>query len=535
MRTILPLLLPVLFAAALTGCRTGSDPAFASWDQVILNAPPGGRETGLTENSPYSLRRISSDLERHRRLVAELEALDREFLWIRSRFDETPGAIEEQNKQLTLLLFRFIQVRDAFHDLLHYYQTQDPDAEDSKIRGAVLGMSSWLHLSYADARFAALFAGQTSTLHILNAAHPELEIESGTYSRLRRNLAERDQLELLDLGWHLYRKELQSPDSPLNKLGQSDPVFAEILASFARLMTDTRIHIGYLELEEIQGLPDLKDVSFNHRMDRLILGAEKLTGKSMDSTRSVVFTHVARIKTPGYHLAEVKAEQVAEIQDLLQPGDILLTYTAGYMSDIFLPGAFKHGITYIGSVAERRQAGLTDAYLSELAVSNMQRKQLQERVRRENTADGRPADVVEAVAEGVIFNSLEHLLHTHINRMLVLRPVLTPEEKQQQLGTLFQYVGAPYDFKFDFLDDSQQCCTELVYRTLNTKGDLRFPLSKLKGRWVLDADGMARYALRHPERLQPLLLVDTSDTFEAVLLRGEEMNKRLRERLPSAD
>ena len=38
---------------------------------------------------------------------------------------------------------------------------------------------------------------------------------------------------------------------------------------------------------------------------------------------------------------------------------MIFTYTAGYMSDVFIPGAFKHGITFVGSLEERSEAGLT--------------------------------------------------------------------------------------------------------------------------------------------------------------------------------
>ena len=50
---------------------------------------------------------------------------------------------------------------------------------------------------------------------------------------------------------------------------------------------------------------------------------------------------------------------------------------------------------------------------------------------------GMPADVVEAVAEGVIFNSLDHLLDTHTTRVVALRPKLTEEERRQFLLRVF--------------------------------------------------------------------------------------------------
>jgi hypothetical protein len=65
---------------------------------------------------------------------------------------------------------------------------------------------------------------------------------------------------------------------------------------------------------------------------------------------------------------------------------------------------------------------------------------------------GHPADVIEAVAEGVIFNSLDLLLDTHINRMIVLRPKLSIKEKKEALTIAFALLGNDYDFKFDFND-----------------------------------------------------------------------------------
>ena len=65
--------------------------------------------------------------------------------------------------------------------------------------------------------------------------------------------------------------------------------------------------------------------------------------------------------------------------------------------------------------------------------------------------DGKEADMIEAVAEGVIFNNLGHIMDTHINRMLVLRPRLTDAELDHFLLQVFTYLGEGYDFRFDFV------------------------------------------------------------------------------------
>jgi hypothetical protein len=111
------------------------------------------------------------------------------------------------------------------------------------------------------------------------------------------------------------------------------------------------------------------------------------------------------------------------------------------------------------------------------------------------TEAGRPADVVEGVAEGVKFSSLEHLLATHVNRMVILRPRISQEEMLEMLVAVFAYVGMQYDFDFDFVDPSKLSCTEMIYRVLEGKGNLHFEMTRVRGRWAITADDIARYAL----------------------------------------
>ena len=72
------------------------------------------------------------------------------------------------------------------------------------------------------------------------------------------------------------------------------------------------------------------------------------------------------------------------------------------------------------------------------------------------------------------------IMDTHINRLLVLRPILTEEERTEFLAGVFSYLGDEYDFYFDFADSSRQVCTEVHYRTLNGKGGINFTLTRTR-------------------------------------------------------
>jgi hypothetical protein len=102
------------------------------------------------------------------------------------------------------------------------------------------------------------------------------------------------------------------------------------------------------------------------------------------------------------------------------------------------------------------------------------------------------------VAEGVKFSSLEHLLATHISRMAVLRPRISQQEMLETLVAVFAHVGLPYDFDFDFTDPSKLTCTELISKVLVGKGEIHFEMSRVRGRWAVTADDIARHAISEP-------------------------------------
>jgi hypothetical protein len=165
------------------------------------------------------------------------------------------------------------------------------------------------------------------------------------------------------------------------------------------------------------------------------------------------------------------------------------------MSNIFLPGKFKHGITYVGLPEDRKRAGLTeDTDLIE-AMPQEKIEKLKSDIEIGSLATGKDADLIEAVAEGVVFNSLEEITKEHTARLCVLRPRLDRKNSIEALTNIFLLLGDSYDFKFDFTEGSSQCCTEVIYRALHRHGPIRFNLTKRMGLWTLSADDIVQYYL----------------------------------------
>jgi hypothetical protein len=245
--------------------------------------------------------------------------------------------------------------------------------------------------------------------------------------------------------------------------------------------------------------------------------------------QGILFNNVSDIRRPMSPPADFNPDQVKTIKSLLQPGDLIFSFTAGYMSNVFLPGKFKHGITYVGTPEQRAALGLTVAAVRDIPPGK--RAKLEQDIKTAKLPTGYDADVIEAVAEGVIFNSLDYLLKHHINRMAVLRPRISPEERVQALGTTFLLLGGMYDFNFDFVDTSYQCCTEVIYRAYDKKGGIDFPLIQRLAVKTLAADDIIQYHLAAKEPKFDFIVFTEEDTTSpigaAIVLTGDAGARRL--------
>ncbi len=495
---------------ALAGCSTAHKAKDQNWMDLFS---PATLQPAATSCAGYGIERIERDYDTLAALTHEMDGLANEMAIMKRTllFKEHPYLDQQENWQIEFLLFRFMNARDALLDIVDCYRQGTAADPATHAKGAVLGMSAGMQLNYYSSHFAALFHGEKALVKLINTARPSYEIPAGFYNAIYDSVTSIEHLELIDVTWYLFCKELADPASELFALRESDPAYRPLITQMDGLHASAHIQVEYLLHANWSSMPELHNRLHHSRIAGLGDELGDQIGGGLYKTRGFVFKNVARIKDPTAHTLRFSSEQVQQIKALLQPGDILLTYTAGYMSNVFLPGEFKHGITYIGTVEDRRTAGLTDAVLAQRAVSDRQSQMLIEHVGKAELADGSPVNIVEAVAEGVILNSLDKLLATHINRMAVIRPRLTEQERLDQLVSLFQYAGTPYDFKFDFQDDAYQCCTELVYRTINKKGSVDFSLIKMKGVWILAADDILRYYLaQNPAAFDFILLADRS-------------------------
>jgi len=129
--------------------------------------------------------------------------------------------------------------------------------------------------------------------------------------------------------------------------------------------------------------------------------------------------------------------------------------------------------------------------------------------------EGHAYRVIEAISEGVVFNSLDHAVGDYV---AALRPNLSKVAKAQAVVAAFQFLDRPYDFNFDFATDHALVCTELIwraYRPAEGKDGLLLPLVDLAGRQTLPANDIAKlYAKEHGSGHQQFEFVYFVDAVE---------------------
>ncbi|MFN0018685.1 MAG: YiiX/YebB-like N1pC/P60 family cysteine hydrolase [Pirellulaceae bacterium] len=292
--------------------------------------------------------------------------------------------------------------------------------------------------------------------------------------------------------WRAMNQSFHRSDIPA---GSCDRILHEVTAAREPGLTkDQRQQLQLVVSHQGVLLPAVENELRHAPPAEALVGAGQAISSQIRNCKNMLVVSTGRIKNPVARPLAISDQQRQEIHAALQPGDVLLTYTEGYASNLFIPGSFKHAATFVGTAEQRRQAGLPPEQL--LSVVGARPEVLAKVLQQSTTPTGETADVVESVAEGVRLCNLDQILRSRINRLVVLRPQLSHAERAEQIADVLSYVGDEYDFSFDLTDASDQVCTEVVYRSLQGRGGIDLPLSEHAGFMTLTADDILRCCLR---------------------------------------
>ena len=429
---------------------------------------------------------------------------------------ETGYITNTENDRIENLLFRYLILRNSTWEIINKYRGYQTFSENSQdnMKAFVIGYSASLILYKYSGLLVTNYLNDDQMVDKLNEAYYRSKIPKETFNNVFSNLTNPQNLEDLDIARELYMRELHVTGTPLNRL-YNDPTYRVFLDELDELhQIHTKLRKTIFNQSRILSA-DLENRLRHSEIKKKVDGLIETTGGLLAAIRAFVMTQVGDLKSPVYEPLAFSPAEKEQVVSQLKTGDIILTFSEGYLSNIFLPGVFTHSIIYVGS-----RDGWNAKDWEALNLTPAQRNMI------------RPEDdIIEALSEGVVSGTMDHTLDSKINRMVVFRPLLESAEMKSAIKEAHAYLGNEYDFSFDINDASKQICTEIIYRAFNGKNNIRFDLVNWIGTMTLNADDIGKAALKS-ESIEFLMLIveDNYRPGHARISRGDtglEMIKEL--------
>jgi len=530
-------LLPGILLIVVCGCAGPEYSVHKSRDDAraikTLSGPASGEDL-----SWHGIGRLSLELKRLEAFSSELDDIAQEM----TALNRTVAGkkIEfysiDEHDRLESMLFRYLVCREALWDIASYYGERQGlfTSSSDKVKGFIVAYRAALKVQYTDTKMVVTFMDEPVTVTKLNEGYARCRIPAGSFDRIFHAVTSVDHLEAMEASWKLFKKEADNPKSKLSKVARANAVYGE-------LVRDIQIQRLYAKAQTDR-LLDKTSVLFPNMTNRL--RQSKVTALAAN-TKNAFKTGLGACGSlvGGVTTELIRAPLATKVHwgmgdleamfAMCQPGDIILTVREGYLSNIIIPGEFKHGLTFVGSASQRRAAGLSKSALA--GVPAPVRQRTSRHLFRSKDVTGSVANCIEAVAEGIVMSSTRRLTQLAMSKILILRPVLSPSDRVGHLATVFSHLEEPYDFKFNFADDSRLCCTESIFQSLNGRGKVAFSLVKRMGIMTLSADDIIRTFFRTLDGGSPMLEfvalaeeVPGSSRHAGHVLTGAEGLERLR-------
>ena len=404
---------------------------------------------------------------------------------------ETGYITNTENDRIENLLFRYLILRNSTWEIINKYRGYQTFSENSQdnMKAFVIGYSASLILYKYSGLLVTNYLNDDQMVDKLNEAYYRSKIPKETFNNVFSNLTNPQNLEDLDIARELYMRELHVTGTPLNRL-YNDPTYRVFLDELDELhQIHTKLRETIFNQSRILSA-DLENRLRHSEIKKKVDGLIETAGGLLAAIRAFVMTQVGDLKSPVYEPLSFSPAEKEQVVSQLKTGDIILTFSEGYLSNIFLPGVFTHSIIYVGT-RDGWNAKDWEALNLTLDQRNM--------IRPED-------DIIEALSEGVVSGTMDHTLDSKINRMVVFRPLLESEEMKSAIKEAHAYLGNEYDFSFDINDASKQICTEIIYRAFNGRNNIRFDLVNWIGTMTLNADDIGKAALKS-ESIEFLMLI----------------------------
>ena len=414
----------------------------------------------------------------------------------------------KQYDQIERLYFRYTLCTRSLLDIVNAYKDISNKAKFKKnnAQAFILGYSASLTLYKHSAELILKTAGNELLINKLNEEYPRTEIKGDGLNYIISNLTEPNNIKNIDIANEFFKRQIIEN----NKLYKSTDLFPFIdeLIIYTKTLSEEYENYKKTILDNYTILPlQAAEIMQVATIEETVNNMVDDAGGQLKAIQEFLFTIMADVRMPLVEGIKFSRRQKKRIIKSLKPGDIILTFSSGYLSNIFLPGYFKHVLSYTGKNNLKK-----NKFLSQVQLKDNQKKYIKS-----------DHDIIEANSDGVRTEELDSYLNGYANRIIAFRPNLNDDQIQVILKNLYSFLGIGYDFDFDLTSGEKQACTEIIYRSYNGMGNIDLDLNDILGYTTLTGDNLLSYFINDGESKLIFLAVESeSKPNKAEIFEGLE-------------
>lgn len=423
-----------------------------------------------TDNERAELEiQLQTDLATLRTIVPGLDALEARWVDATSRSGARQRGYftPEEDDRVRQMVLAYRNYRVALHEIIFrcwpYPTLRWPDLQ---LRMFLIGFATGLTLYAKSLKLIRAYEHQPLYRDKINEADSKFELEEGFFEKVLCAYSSLWNYRGIAMGtwfWLRHRRAIESAR-------RTDPEAQWLVDVILRERGITRQTLWEILLSRLR---------YDWRL--FIATALKPVQKTQYNIKSIIGNAGAKLRTTGHYRPALRPSTIANLQGMLQPGDILLIRAEKKLTSAILPGFWAHAALYVGNQKSLGALGLSD---DKYAAKNWTTLAAR---------DKGAGCVIEAISPAVQIVPLSHTLFA--DHVLVLRPRVNQDHLLASLSEAFGHVGKPYDFEFDFNVSTRIVCTELIYRCFHKRGRIEFPLIKRLGRFTLTGDDVAKVVI----------------------------------------
>ena len=424
----------------------------------------------------------------------------------------------KQYDQIERLYFRYTLCTRSLLDIVNAYKDISNKSKFKKnnAQAFILGYSASLTLYKYSAELILQTSGNELLIKKLNEEYPRTEIKGDGLNYIISNLTEPNNIKNIDIANEFFKRQIIEN----NKLYESTDLFPFVdeLINYTKTLSKEYESYKKTILDNYTILPlQAAEIMQVATIEETVNNMVDDAGGQLKAIQEFLFTIMADVRMPLVEGIKFSRRQKKQIIKSLKPGDIILTFSSGYLSNIFLPGYFKHVLSYTGKNNLKK-----NKFLNQVQLKDNQKKYIQS-----------DHDIIEANSDGVRTEELDSYLNGYANRIIAFRPNLNDDEIQLILKNLYSFLGIDYDFDFDLTSGEKQACTEIIYRSYNGIGNINLDLDDVLGITTLTGDNLLNYFINDGESELIFLAVESdSRPNKAKIFEGLEAINYIDENVP---